>query len=307
MEKCDLTDKIIELKEKRDAVILAHNYQIAEVQDIADHVGDSLELSQLAAESKADVIVFCGVHFMAESAAMLAPDKIVLLPEAAAGCPLADMISVDELLSLKKENPNAAVATYINSSAAVKAESDICITSANAIKVVNSLNADEVIITPDGNLASYISKSTDKKIIAWPGYCITHHRVTLDDIKLARENHPGAVIIVHPECRPEVVANADKVLGTGGMIRYAQETDHEDIIIGTEEGMIHRLRKECPGKRFFLLSSSLVCPNMKYTNRQKVASALENMEHRITVKPEVRERAVDSLRKMLAVTSVKGV
>ncbi len=306
MQKIDLAKKIELLRKELDAVILAHNYQIAEVQNIADHVGDSLELSQLAAKSSAKVIVFCGVHFMAESAAMLAPDKVVLLPEIAAGCPLADMISVEKLKTLKSENPKAVVATYINSTAAVKAEADICITSANAIEVINSLETDEVIVVPDGNLANFISKNSGKKIIEWPGHCITHQRVTTDDVCYAREKYPDAVIIVHPECRPGVVEMADAALGTGGMIKYSKNTAAREIIIGTEEGMLHRLKKECPEKSFKLLSSSLICPNMKYTNLEKICNAMEKMEYRITVPDDIREQAVKSLQRMLKTLPGKG-
>ncbi len=301
MEKQEILVRIDQLKNERNAVILAHNYQIDEVQDAADYVGDSFELSRIASESDADVIVFCGVHFMAESAAILSPDKTVLLPDLNAGCPLADMIDADQLRDLKKKHPGAAVAAYINSSAAVKAESDICITSANAVKVVNSLEEDTVLFVPDGNLAHFVAERTTKTIVPWAGYCNTHHRVTVEDVTKARELYPDAVIVVHPECRPEVVALADAALGTGGMIRFSRETTFNDVIIGTEMGMLHRLKKECPGKNFILLSTKLICPNMKYTNLGKVLSALTNLEHVITVPVEIRNRAVLALERMLAV------
>lgn len=296
-------EEIKDLKKKRNAIILAHNYQRDEVQDIADHVGDSLDLSQIAAKSDAAVIVFCGVHFMAESAAILAPEKTVLLPELSAGCPLADMITYEELVSLKQEHPKAAVATYINSSAAVKAESDICVTSANAVNVVNSLDADEVIFIPDGNLASYVAGRVSKKIIPWPGYCITHHRVTADDVKSARSSYPEAVIVVHPECKPEVVALADAARGTSGMIAYSKETVAKEIIIGTEMGMLYRLKQEVPDKQFYLLSSGLICPNMKYTTLPKVLTSLKMMQHQITVPVSIGKKAALSLQRMLAVPS----
>lgn len=301
MEREALHEKIKALKKERNAVILAHNYQIEEVQDAADYVGDSFELSRIAASSGADVIVFCGVHFMAESAAILSPDKTVLLPELAAGCPLADMITAEDLRRMKKEHPGAAVAIYINSSAAVKAESDICVTSANAVAVVNSLNEDRVIFAPDANLAHFVACRTQKTIIPWPGYCITHHRVDPEDITRARSAHPTAMVVVHPECRPAVVALADAALGTGGMIRYAHENEATEMIIGTEMGMLYRLKKECPSKKFYLLSAGLICPNMKYTTLEKVASALERMEHRITVPEPIREKAAISLRLMMEV------
>jgi len=298
-----LQDKIARLKQKRKAVILAHNYQLDEIQDCADYTGDSFDLSQIAASSDAEVIVFCGVHFMAESAAMLAPEKTVLLPELAAGCPLADMVSPEALREFKQNHPGAAVAAYINSSAAVKAESDICVTSANVVRVINSLQQDRVIFIPDRNLAHFVSQRTEKEIIPWNGYCITHHRVYPDDIIRARRAHPQAAVIVHPECRPEVVELADEALGTGGMIRYARETEHDEIIVGTEMGMIYRLRKERPAKKFYLLSAGLICPNMKYTTLEKVAWSLENMANKITVAPEIAEKAARALQRMLDIPS----
>lgn len=297
----DTRERIARLKAERNAVILAHNYQIAEVQDMADFTGDSFELSRIAAESQAAVIVFCGVHFMAESAAILAPEKTVLLPEKSAGCPLADMVAPDPLRSWRERYPGAAVVTYINSSAAVKAESDICVTSANAVEIVNSLPEERVIFAPDGNLAHFVGLQTKKEIIPWPGYCITHHRVYPIDIKKARQAHPGALVIVHPECRPEVVALADAALGTGGMIRFVRETEAKKIIVGTEMGMIHRLRKERSDLEYYLLSPGLVCPNMKYTTLDSVVSSLENMENRVTVPPAVREKAARALQRMLEV------
>lgn len=303
MSKQDLLDRLYELKAQRKAVILAHNYQVEEIQEAADYCGDSFDLSRFAADSPAEVIVFCGVHFMAESAAILSPDKTVLLPEKAAGCPLADMITPEGLRSLIEAHPRAAVVTYINSSAVVKSMSDACVTSANAVEVVNSLEQEEVIFTPDRNLAHFVAGKTNKKIIPWPGYCITHHRVSVDDVLRARKAHPDAAIIVHPECRPEVVELADQALGTGGMISFSRQTEKEKIIVGTEMGMIHRLKKECPGKQFYLLSQGLICPNMKYTTLEKVVNSLERMEHRVTVPPEIREKAVRALQRMLAVHS----
>lgn len=296
--------RLQELKLEKNAVILAHNYQIEEVQDAADYVGDSYELSRLAAESDAEVIVFCGVHFMAESAAILSPGKTVLLPEINAGCPMADMVTPEGLRSFKQKHPHAAVVAYINSSAAVKAECDICVTSANALEVVNSLQQDEVIFVPDANLAHFVSLKTDKKIIPWQGYCVTHHRVTAEDLTRARQAHPKAKIVVHPECRPEVVELADAALGTGGMIRFARQTEASEIVVGTEMGLIYRLRKDSPEKKFYLLSPGLICPNMKYTNLSKVVAALEKMQYRITVAPDIREKAARAMKRMLAVPSL---
>jgi len=299
-KKQAIIERIQELKIMRNAVILAHNYQIDEVQDIADFVGDSFELSRISAESSADVIVFCGVHFMAEGAALLAPDKIVLLPEIKAGCPLADMVTAEALREKKKQHPDAMVVTYINSPAAVKAESDICVTSSNAVRIVNSLETDEVLFVPDMNLGSFVAEQTDKRVILWDGYCVTHHRVTVADAAAARKSHPDAVIMVHPECRPEVVKAADYVFSTGGMIKFARERDHQKIIVGTEMGMVYRLQKENPEKQFYLLSQGLICPNMKYTNLEKVCKALETLQPQITVPQPIRDLARRPLERMLA-------
>lgn len=299
-EKQAMLERIHELKILRNAVILAHNYQIDEVQDIADFVGDSFELSRLAAQSSADVIVFCGVHFMAEGAAILAPDKIVLLPEIQAGCPLADMITVEALREKKKQHPDAMVVSYINSPAVVKAESDICVTSSNAVSVVNYLKTDEVLFVPDMNLGSFVAGQTDKRVILWDGYCVTHHCVKAADVAAARKAHPDAVIMVHPECRPEVVKAADYVFSTGGMIKFARETDHPKVIVGTEMGLVYRLEKENPDKQFYLLSQGLICPNMKYTNLEKVSKALETLQPRITVSQPIRDLARRPLERMLA-------
>ncbi|NLI69981.1 MAG: quinolinate synthase NadA [Firmicutes bacterium] len=296
-----LKDRIQQLKKQRNAVILAHNYQIGEVQDIADFVGDSLDLSHRAAEADAETIVFCGVHFMAESAAMLAPEKTVLLPEALADCPLANMVTGPQLKKVRQRYPGVPVVTYINSTAEVKAESDICCTSANAIEVVNSLREERVLFVPDKNLGGYVSRFTSKEVILWHGYCITHHRVTLRDIEKARRDHPGAPIIVHPECPPEVSINADQVLSTGGMVDFVARTGEKKLVIGTEVGLLYRLKKENPEKEFYLLSPGLLCPNMKYTTLHKVAHALEHMETVISVPEEIRKEAVVSLARMLEV------
>jgi quinolinate synthase len=300
-DKSDVTKKIKKLKKLRNAVILAHNYQIGEVQDIADFVGDSLELSRKAAQSNADVIVLCGVYFMAETAAILAPEKIVLLPEVLTGCPLADMVTAQELSEKKAKHKDAVTVTYINSTAEVKAQSDICVTSSNAVRVVNSLQTDEILFVPDKNLGSHVAAKTDKKMILWDGYCITHHRVGLSEIEDARKNHPDAIIIIHPECRPEVTALADHVLSTGEMIKFARETTYSKIIVGTEMGLVYRLQKENPNKKFFLLSQGLICPNMKYTNLISIHNALESMKPKISVPQNILEAARLPLERMLAV------
>lgn len=300
-EKKALFNSIQELKKQRNAVILAHNYQTGEIQDVADFVGDSFELSRIASQSGADVIVFCGVTFMAETAAILAPDKVVLLPEISAGCPLADMITAESLQEKKERHKGAAVVAYINSPAVVKAQSDICVTSSNALRVVDSLDADEVLFVPDMNLGRFVAGQTKKKIILWNGYCATHHYVTPRDVSAAREKHPDAVVIVHPECRPEVVKAADYAFSTGGMIKFARDTSFKEIIVGTETGLIHRLEKENPEKQFFALSRGLICPNMKLTTLEKVRRALETMEPQITVPLPVRDLARKPLERMLAV------
>lgn len=294
-----LMDRLSELKDEKNAVILAHNYQIDEVQDCADYVGDSFELSKIAAETEAQVIVFCGVHFMAESAKILAPHKTVLLPDIMAGCPLADMAAPQKVKELKEKYPRAAVACYINTTAAVKAECDVCVTSANAEKVINNYPAEEFIFLPDQNLGSYIAGKTQKKIILWDGYCITHHRVTGDEVKKAREAMPGAFLMVHPECRPEVVEQSDIALGTGGMLRYARESQETKFMVGTELGLIYRLKKENPEKDFYLLSSGMICPNMKFINLEKVVASLENMTPQVEVPEEIRVRAKTCLDRML--------
>jgi len=297
-----LIEKILNFKKRRDAIILAHNYQLGEIQDIADFVGDSLELSQNAARTDASVIVFCGVHFMAETAAILCPDKTVLLPDINAGCPMADMIDAERLKQKKKEHPNAAVVCYINSSAEVKAESDICCTSANTVKVVESLAAEEILFIPDQYLGHYASTKTDKKIILWPGFCPTHARIRPEDIIKLKQEYPKAKVAVHPECKPEVIALADEVLSTGGIIGLARRAEIEEMIVGTEMGIIHRLKKENPGKRFISVSEQAVCPNMKLITLEKVLWSLEEMAPEVKVPEEIRSKARVSVDKMLEVS-----
>lgn len=299
----ELSLKIRKLKQERKAIILSHVYQRPEVQDVADFIGDSLGLSQQAAGTDAEVIVFCGVHFMAESAAILSPDKIVLLPEENAGCPMADMITEFDLSRKKQEVPDATVVCYVNTSAAVKAESDIACTSANAVKVVVSIPPGKpVIFVPDRNLGHYIMKKTGREMMLWDGYCNTHHRLTAEDVVKAREDHPGALVLVHPECRPEVVDLADEVSSTTGMIRFARESRAKEFIIGTEAGILYPLQKQCPEKQFYLASEKMICPNMKATTLEKVYRALVNLAPRITVSQGIRERAVRSLERMLAIS-----
>ena len=297
----ELTEKIARLKKRRRAIILAHNYQLGEVQDIADFVGDSLGLSQKAANTDAEVIVFCGVHFMAETASILCPDKIVLLPDITAGCPMANMITAEELRKKKKELPNAAVVCYVNSTAEVKAESEICCTSANALKVVESLDADETLFVPDQYLGHYISSKTNKKLILWPGYCPTHVRILPEEITTLRQEYPEAKVMVHPECRPAVIALADEVLSTSGMIKFAQKTVAEEIIVGTEVGILHRLRRENPGKKFIPASEKAVCPNMKRITLDKIQQSLEDMTPEVKVPKGIRLKAKLAVDKMLEI------
>ena len=300
-ENIKLIGEITSLKERRNAIILAHNYQIGEIQDIADFVGDSLGLSQHAAQTDADVIVFCGVHFMAETASILCPGKIVLLPDIRAGCPMADMVTAERLRQKKAEHPDAAVACYVNSSAQVKAESDICCTSANAVKVIDSLDAGEVLFVPDQYLGHYVSTKSNKKIMLWPGFCPTHMRIRPSHVSTLRQQHPQAKVIVHPECRPEVIALADETLSTGGLCRYANESDAREIVVGTEVGIIHRLEKENRDKTFIPASERAICPNMKRITLEKVLWSLENMTPQVKVPEDTRRRAKAAVDKMLNV------
>ncbi len=300
-QNTEMIAKIQTLRRELKAVILAHNYQLGEVQDVADFVGDSLELSQNAAKTGAEVIVFCGVHFMAETASILSPGKTVLLPDEHAGCPMANMITAARLREKKKELPGIPVVCYVNSTAEVKAESDICCTSANAVKVVESLAADEVLFIPDQYLGHYVSTQTKKKVHLWPGFCPTHTRIQPNDILRLRQEYPQAKVVVHPECRPEVAALADEVLSTGGMCRFAHETPAREIIVGTELGIIYRLRKENPGKRFIPVSEQAVCPNMKLINLEKILWCLEEMAPRVQVPETIRVKAKTAVDRMLAV------
>ena len=300
-KEISLEKRILKLKKERNAVIIVHNYQLGEVQDIADFIGDSLGLSQNAAKTKADVIVFCGVHFMAETAAILCPDMTVLLPDPHAGCPMANMINAEQLRQKKRELPNASVVCYINSTAEVKAESDICCTSANAVKVVESVDNDEILFVPDQYLGHYVSTKTNKKMHLWPGYCPTHARIRDRDIIRLKQEYPQAKVVVHPECRPEVIALANEVASTGGIIRYARREDVRELIVGTEMGIIHRLKKDNPGKKFIPVTEQAVCPNMKLITLEKVLWSLEEMAPVVTVPEKIRLKAKATVDKMLAI------
>ena len=296
-----IKEKILHLKKQRDAVILAHNYQLGEVQDIADFVGDSLDLSQKASQTDARVIVFCGVHFMAETASLLCPDKIVLLPDEHAGCPMADMVSVEDLREKKRQSPEATVVCYINTSAAVKAECDICCTSSNALTVVAGIpEGKPIIFVPDRYLGAYAAARSNREMLLWPGYCPTHQRILAQDIVKLKQAYPEAKVIVHPECRSDVTALADKALGTGGMLKYARESADREFIIGTEIGLIYRLRKENPSKIFIPASEQAICPNMKLITIEKVLWSLEEMVVQVRVPDELRDRAQKPVQKMLS-------
>ncbi len=297
----EIAGEIRRLAKERNAVILSHNYQRGEVQDLADFVGDSLELSQKAAATDAEMIVFCGVHFMAETAAILSPEKTVLLPDAHAGCPMADMITADRLRDKKRELPGVTVVCYVNSSAEVKAESDICCTSSNAVKVIESLPAGEIIFIPDQYLGDYISRQTGRPMTLWPGYCPTHVKIRPEDVIQRKKEHPGARALVHPECRPEVIELADEVLSTSRICRYARESDDKEIIIGTEIGIIYRLKKENPQKTFIPLSALAVCPNMKLITPEKVLWSLRETSGRVTVPEEIRLKAKGAVDRMLEI------
>jgi quinolinate synthase len=296
-----MIEEILALKKERRATILAHNYQIPEVQDIADLVGDSLELSRAASRLESEVIVFCGVDFMAETAAILSPQKRVVLPEKGAGCPMAHMVTPEQLREMKAMHPEAAVVAYVNSSAEVKAESDICCTSANGIQVVNSLEQKQVIFVPDRNLAAYVARYTEKQIIPWNGYCYVHDHFTPEEVRAARALHPEAEVLVHPECRPEVIDLADHVFSTSGMGRHAKTSEKKEFIIGTEVGMLYRLKKDNPGKEFYPLSEKAICQNMKKTSLEKVLGALQTLEPLVTVPEEIAARAKRAIERMLAV------
>ena len=297
-----LQEEIKKLQRERDAVILAHNYQLGEVQDIADFTGDSLELARKATDIQASVIVFCGVHFMAETAAILNPGKTVLLPAADAGCPMADMINGDQLRELKAKHPNAKVLCYVNSTAEVKAESDCCVTSANAVAVAQSFPpAQEIIFVPDRHLGSFTAEKLNREFILWPGFCPTHARLTETHIRNARAEHPGAPVLVHPECPKPVRDAADAVLSTGGMCRYVNGRPEAAFIIGTETGILHRLRHENPGKTFFPLLELAVCPNMKKITLEKVLWSLRDMQTVISVPEPLALRAKRAIDAMLTI------
>jgi len=292
-------EKIKALLKERRAIILAHNYQPPEIQDMADMCGDSLELSIKAAETDAEVIVFCGVHFMAETSSILSPEKTVLLPRKDAGCPMADMVTPEALSGKLSELPPMPVVTYVNSPAAVKALSTVCCTSANAIKVVESIDEKELMMVPDRNLSRYAASRTDKRVHIWDGYCPTHDILTAGDVKIAKEAHPGAVFMAHPECRPEVLELADAVLSTSGMIKYATESKNRTFIVGTEVGLLYPLKTQNPDAEFYPASEKMLCRDMKKITLNDVARSLEFMEGEVNVPETIRRPALKAVQKML--------
>lgn len=299
----NMKDRIAKLKEEKRAIILAHNYQPPDIQDVADLTGDSLELSRQAASTKAEVILFCGVAFMAETAAILNPDKIVILPRVDAGCPMADMITPENVIDIKREHPDVPIVTYVNSTAAVKAESTVCCTSANSIRIVESFSkAHSVYMAPDQNLAKYTARHTQKEVLYWHGYCPIHHDLSAQQVRERKAQYPEAMFLAHPECRPEVLDLADVIQSTSGMLRYVTESSHGSFIIGTEEGILYPMRRQNPDKHFIPASESLICPDMKKTSLDDVVRSLESLRPRITVPEEIRVRALSAVERMLAVS-----
>ncbi len=298
----ELQQKVLELKKELNAIIVAHNYQRPEVQNIADLTGDSLELARKCAGNKAETIVFCGVRFMAETAAILNPSSTVLLSHADAGCPLADMIDVERLRQWKEKYPEAAVVAYVNTTAAVKAESDFCCTSANGVEVVDAVPSEEILFVPDQNLGHYVSTKTSKKMILYPGFCNTHAKLTAEEVKLAKQRYPQAKVLVHPECRPEVIDLADAALSTSQMLRYAKQSNHKVFLIGTEEGILHSLREQNSDKEFHLISDGFICPDMKKTTLETVIETMQTRSNVVTVPEEIGIRAKQAIDKMLDIT-----
>jgi len=295
----NIVEEITKLKKEKSAIILVHNYQRPEIQNIADFLGDSLGLAREATKTDAQIIVFCGVRFMAETAKILSPKKTVIIPRKDAGCPMADMITVEDLRRLKRNYRDAKVVSYVNTNADVKAESDICCTSANAVKVVKNISAKRIIFTPDKNLAAYCQRFVDKEIIPWNGYCHVHERITKEEVILAKENFPDALLLVHPECNPSVIDLADEVLSTGGMLSFAKKSNRKKFLIGTEEGLIYRLKKENPEKEFYATGTAKMCLNMKLTTLNDVYSSLKKESYSIQLNEEIIRSAQRALMNMM--------
>jgi quinolinate synthase len=301
MTQKKLHEKVLELRRSKNALVLVHNYQMTEIQLVADHIGDSLGLARIAMEAEKDLIVFCGVRFMAETAKILNPGAKVLIPREDATCPMADMIEPGDIKRLREKHPGAQVCSYVNTNADVKAETDVCCTSANAVEVVERLNADTVIFTPDRNLASYVGRKVNTEIIPFDGYCYVHMRFSAEDIRASKAAHPDAVTLVHPECRPEVIDEADEVLSTSGMLKYAKESPAREFIIATEEGLIERLSRELPDKTFYSAGHARFCFNMKRIRLEDLYRSLDEEIYEVKVPPEIMKRARVSLEKMVSV------
>lgn len=303
MLKGNLEEYIAARKKELNAVIMAHYYQPGQIQDIADFVGDSLQLARQAAESNAEVIICCAVRFMAESAKILNPDKTVILPHPEAGCPMADMAIASELRKKKEQYPDAVVVAYVNTSAEVKGESDICCTSSNAIQVINSIpEGKEIIFVPDKNLGQYVQSQTGRKMILWDGYCPVHDRLTADDVEQQKKLHPQALTVVHPECKPEISSRADAVRSTAGLLQYIQASPSQEFILGTEEGFLYTLNKHCPDKKVYLAYNNFICPDMKYISLEKLAWSMETLQTQIEVDSQVSIKARMALEKMLNIS-----
>ena len=305
--KSELVAEIAELKKAKNAAFLVHNYQIPEIHDIGDFVGDSLGLAQVAAQTDADLIVLCGVRFMAETAKLLNPGKVVLLPEQDANCPMAQMVRPGDVLALKEKHPDAVVVSYVNTTAATKAVSDICCTSANAVKGVSSIpDGRAIIFTPAQDLAAYVRKMTGRDLTIWPGCCPTHARVTAEMVLEAKGEHPRAKVVVHPECPMDVIEMADAVRSTSGMLKYCAESDASDFIIGTEKGMLYPLKQHCPDKNFWPVAEETVCPNMKLTKLESVRDALKKTQYEITIPPDIAEPARRAIDRMMEIGRESG-
>lgn len=299
----ELTDKIKKLKKEKNAVILAHCYQNAEIDEVADFVGDSLYLSQMAAKTDADIILFAGVYFMAQTAKILNPSKKVLLPRLESGCRMADMINLKQLREFKSKHPNIPTVCYINSTAEVKSECDMCCTSSNAVKVVNSLNAEKILFLPDTYLGKWVeSQLGNLEVITYPGFCPTHLQIRPEDIEKAREKYPDAPVLAHPECHQAVTKLADYVGSTTGIMKYAIESDKKRFIIATEKGVVDRLQRDYPDKEFILIKDSIICPNMKWHNLIDIYNSLENEQHEINVDKEIASKALNCINRMLEVS-----
>lgn len=302
MEDSSIIEEIKRLKKEKNAIILSHFYTRREVREVADFVGDSLSLCKMAVKSKADVIVLAGVRFMAESASIISPEKVILLPVPDAGCPMADMVTVDALKKSKEEHPHAPVVCYVNSSAAVKAESDICCTSANAVNVVNSIGNQEIIFIPDKNLGAYVSLHTDKKIHLWPGYCHVHENIGEDEVKELQKKYPDAEFLAHPECRPEVLKLANGIMSTSGIVRAVENSRSREFIIGTEREIVKSLNKEYPDRKFYASSEKAFCYNMKKITLEAILNSLQNMKYQVQVPEHIRLKAKKALDRMLEIS-----